>query len=384
MSIVRLNKKRNPYVSVDKTPFQDTSLTWQEKGVMAYLLTKPDNWTVMMKDLERQTPDVKGQGREALQRILKNLEKAGYILRRREKNDKGQFKKWDTIVFETPQDRDEWMQQHSDERDNPQSGIPDERDNPQSGIPDVGYPVHIVNKEDLVIKDLSTDQRKEITPLTPQGGNASEGVKNFQTEETERSQEVGDRNPPPSSQQAEQSGERKQGKSSARRRASHKNQTSDQILALLEEPLRDRFDKFWTGYSAFCTQRQAKTGPKKAAVIAWKFLAESDFNHRGLDAFNEGVKVFVRLQGDRTAGIPHASRFLYSSSNGSGAWEDALEQSGRQAQCARRVCVCNRSRLITPHLHRRRHFEVPNAVPAPQRIKDHIEQLKQSLARTAV
>ena len=90
--------------------------------------------------------------------------------------------------------------------------------------------------------------------------------------------------------------------------------------------MRDRFDKFWRGYSAFCNQRQAKVGAKKQAVIAWKFLVESDFCGRGLEAFNKGVSLFVKQQGNHTSGIPHAVRFLYSTKNGSGAWEDAIDQ----------------------------------------------------------
>jgi hypothetical protein len=136
------------------------------------------------------------------------------------------------------------------------------------------------------------------------------------------SETVGDRNTPIPDQQAKESGNAQKGKGAA----ALKNQTSEQILGLVSESMQARFNKFWEGYCAFCDERQARAGAKKKAVIAWKFLIESDFNGKGLLGFEAGVRAFLKQQGDRTAGIPHAERFLYSISNGSGAWEDAMEQ----------------------------------------------------------
>jgi hypothetical protein len=42
MSIIRCQKKRHPYAQIDKTPLLDTRLSWKARGILAYLLTKPD------------------------------------------------------------------------------------------------------------------------------------------------------------------------------------------------------------------------------------------------------------------------------------------------------------------------------------------------------
>lgn len=161
MTTIRLAKKRNPYVCIDKTALLDQRLTWQAKGLMAYLLARPDDWTVRIKDLVNQTPNERGQGREAVQSTLKLLEDCGYIARVRVKNDQGQFTGWETIIFETPEDRQDW-EGFADKRDNPSSGSTENgstelRDNPISGLTPP-----LLNKErkELLNKE-HTDQREQ-------------------------------------------------------------------------------------------------------------------------------------------------------------------------------------------------------------------------------
>lgn len=101
---------------------------------------------------------------------------------------------------------------------------------------------------------------------------------------------------------------------------------SEEILKDLNPEMRDRFDSFWKGYCKFCKDRGASSGAKNQAAREWIELVGSGFHGKGLQEFNRGVKLFVRLQGDRTSGIPHGCRFLYAPSKGSGLWEDALEQ----------------------------------------------------------
>ncbi len=43
-TIVRVNKRSNPYVVIDKTALNDDRLSWKAKGVLCYLLSLPDDW----------------------------------------------------------------------------------------------------------------------------------------------------------------------------------------------------------------------------------------------------------------------------------------------------------------------------------------------------
>lgn len=96
--IIRVSKgKDNPFVMINKLTLTDSALTWEARGVLAYLLSKPDDWTVRVWDLIRQGPG----GRQRMQRILNELETAGYMQRRRLRNGNGTFH-WETVIYERP------------------------------------------------------------------------------------------------------------------------------------------------------------------------------------------------------------------------------------------------------------------------------------------
>ena len=97
-TIFRTHKnKDNPYVQINKEVFEDARLSWGAKGLMGYLLSKPDGWTVRFADLMNRGPEK----RTALRRVLKELEAFGYMQRVRSRNDAGRFE-WTTEVYESP------------------------------------------------------------------------------------------------------------------------------------------------------------------------------------------------------------------------------------------------------------------------------------------
>lgn len=105
--IIRVKKKRNPFVTIDKTPLLDERLSWKARGIMAYLLTKPDDWEVSICNLVNVS---KHDGKKAAQSGIKELEEAGYVARFRLQDHQGRFCGWETLVFETPEDHAEWEQ----------------------------------------------------------------------------------------------------------------------------------------------------------------------------------------------------------------------------------------------------------------------------------
>ena len=95
-NIIRVEKDSN-YAVISNTPLNDDQLSWEAKGVLAYLLTKPDDWVIRNHDLEK-----KGKiGGCKLSRILAELKTAGYLTRTRYKKSDGTFQ-WETIVYEKP------------------------------------------------------------------------------------------------------------------------------------------------------------------------------------------------------------------------------------------------------------------------------------------
>jgi hypothetical protein len=96
--MIRVQKDRlHPYVMVSRALAEDEFLSLEARGLMLYLLAKPDNWTVMFKDLQRAG----SMGEDRTRRILKELEGAGYLHRRRINAGGGRFR-WESIICETP------------------------------------------------------------------------------------------------------------------------------------------------------------------------------------------------------------------------------------------------------------------------------------------
>lgn len=95
--IVRATKNAdNPYFVMCRKPAQDANLSWAARGVLVYLLSKPDDWSVEPKDLQQ------GCGRDKVYTILKELESAGYLTRETTRNDKKQFASWEYQLHELP------------------------------------------------------------------------------------------------------------------------------------------------------------------------------------------------------------------------------------------------------------------------------------------
>src|SRR5262245_57866712 len=97
-TIIRSPKNReNPYKMVRQATFEDSRLTWEDRGVLGYLLVKPDDWEISINDLWR-AGDV---GRDKIYRIVAHLEKMGY-LERIEVREKGKFLRYQYLLHEIP------------------------------------------------------------------------------------------------------------------------------------------------------------------------------------------------------------------------------------------------------------------------------------------
>lgn len=96
MTTIRVRKDAN-YFAASNEPFNDTQLSWEARGLMGYLLSKPDSWKISMIDLEKKGP----AGNHKLRRMLAELRKAGYMNRIRITLENKRFD-WITEVYESP------------------------------------------------------------------------------------------------------------------------------------------------------------------------------------------------------------------------------------------------------------------------------------------
>jgi len=95
--IIRVVKRTNPYVMIDKTSLEDARLSFRAKGILAYLLSRPDNWSPNRDQLAA----ISKEGRDAVAAALRELTKFGYFERRRERCEDGTFA-YIGVIYEVP------------------------------------------------------------------------------------------------------------------------------------------------------------------------------------------------------------------------------------------------------------------------------------------
>lgn len=98
MTTYRAPKDRN-FTRIRNEALGDTRLSWKARGILAYLLSKPDNWKVILSHLETQSDD---DGRAAVRDGLADLVKFGYLVRTGLRTDVGKFGGVDYDLYEIP------------------------------------------------------------------------------------------------------------------------------------------------------------------------------------------------------------------------------------------------------------------------------------------
>lgn len=93
-----IKNEDNPFVMIDRRPIENPALSWKAKGILTYLLSRPDNWVVRLGDLVKRSPD----GVFAVRGAIKELIKAGHVSRKEVKGEDGRFLQYELEVYELP------------------------------------------------------------------------------------------------------------------------------------------------------------------------------------------------------------------------------------------------------------------------------------------
>ena len=169
MGIIRIDKT-DKFTTVSNQPFNDLSLSWEARGVLAYLLTKPNGWVCRNYDIINNGP----AGGDKIERILDELQEHGYLTRTRLHKDDGSFD-WDSTIHEDPVEVDENTKERlklkgqrrlekNKKRLIRHRTIGGESTNGQTTD---GKPPHIVNTESVSTELVNTERRIE----SPKGDN---------------------------------------------------------------------------------------------------------------------------------------------------------------------------------------------------------------------
>lgn len=101
--ITRAPRPTSNFYLLDKAISEDKRLSWAARGVLIFLLGKPDHWTVSPAALVNETAkSTRRIGRDGVYAVLKELKEVGYLHTIGNRNDGGTFAGADYMVSESP------------------------------------------------------------------------------------------------------------------------------------------------------------------------------------------------------------------------------------------------------------------------------------------
>jgi hypothetical protein len=100
MSIIKVNRKKNPYVMLDKTCLMDIRLSWRAKGMHAYIMGLPEDWDIRVSHLVKQSTE----GRDSVYSTINELKRHGYMTMEHVRTETGRYSACNYICYETPQE----------------------------------------------------------------------------------------------------------------------------------------------------------------------------------------------------------------------------------------------------------------------------------------
>jgi len=103
MTVRKITDIKSAYSVVPNKTATDTNLSWEARGMLLYLYSKPEDWEVCLSDLVNQTEGSrKHSRRDSCRAILKELEQNGYIQKTKQERTRGKFTGIDIQVCIVP------------------------------------------------------------------------------------------------------------------------------------------------------------------------------------------------------------------------------------------------------------------------------------------
>ena len=154
MAVYRVERTQG-YTVMSNYHLKDTALSLKAKGLLSMFLSFPDDWNYSTRGLA----SICKEGVEAIGNTIKELEKAGYILRRQLRGANGRITDTEYVIYERPQDPELPAPEDTGPETPPDTGAP-ETALPETGFPDMVDP-DTENRPELNIKKSKT--KRSIT-----------------------------------------------------------------------------------------------------------------------------------------------------------------------------------------------------------------------------
>ena len=172
MAVYRVERTRD-YTVMSNYHLKDTTLSLKAKGLLSMFLSFPEDWNYSTRGLAK----ICKEGVEAVGNTIKELEKAGYIVRRQLRGANGRITDTEYIIYEKPQ-----TPEPSSPDMVPPDAVSPDTENPDVAGPDMDAP-HMENPAQLNINQSKTQKSNtkrsnthSILPPAPFTGPA-EGMK---------------------------------------------------------------------------------------------------------------------------------------------------------------------------------------------------------------
>ena len=106
---IRRGARNARYAAIPNHVFEDDRLSMEARWLLGYLLSKPDNWTVVVGDIVKKG----GCGRDKARKMIAELVEFGYAEREQSRAD-GKFGASNLVIFDEPRSPDEGQSEPSD------------------------------------------------------------------------------------------------------------------------------------------------------------------------------------------------------------------------------------------------------------------------------
>lgn len=161
MAVFRIQRTKD-YTIMSNCHLKDKNLSLRAKGMLSLIFSLPDDWNYSIRGFAA----ISKEGTEAIGSVLKELETARYIVRRRIRDENGRITDMEYEVFETPQPEEPDTSAPHPSEPNPSEPHPGEPHpgnpdmvKPDMDEPDTGNPAQL-NKDISMIQGERTDSSR--------------------------------------------------------------------------------------------------------------------------------------------------------------------------------------------------------------------------------
>ena len=162
MAVFRVERNTG-YTVMSNHHLRNKELTLKAKGLLSQMLSLPEDWDYTLAGLSH----INREKIDAIREAVKELEKAGYIVRSRERDEKGRLRGADYVIYEQPQPKEPEAATSSEQP--PTSDLPT-LEKPTLEKPTLENPTQLnkdISSKEQSITDLSSTHSIPFHSLNP-------------------------------------------------------------------------------------------------------------------------------------------------------------------------------------------------------------------------